>query len=315
MTGVQTCALPISGAGLAGPRASRVRHLLRVAVGNPAAGRARHLAVLDFADPTGAAHLAGVGLRNPDLLAAHAGRALDLFGPAAAGLIDAAAAVFVEAERAGVSDTAIDDRTGDAFLDDLPLAAADVLAPGFGDRTTDGVTDILVGGLRVSAVTGTADVAIAGLVVWLADRVADVAIAGLVAGLADRVADIAVAGLVARLANLAADRAVAGLVARLADGVTDVAVTGLVTRLADRVALIPIAGLVNRALALDRHLFDAGVHHRLTLLVLLGTPHGLLHGLVATTVTGPRLAVVLTRLAAFGRTASVTTDPAEESGF
>ena len=234
---------------------------------------------------------------------------------AAAGLVDAAAAVFVEAERTGVAHTAVDDRTGDAFLDDLPLAAADVLTPGFGDRTTHGVTDILVAGLGFGAVTGAADVAIAGLVVWLANLVADIAVASLVAGLADRVTDIAVAGLVAGLADLAADRAVAGLVVRDSHRVTATAVAGLVTRLADRVALVPVAGLIHIAMALDRHLFDAGVHHRLAFLILLSTPDRLADRLVATTVTGAGLTVVLTRLAAFRWAMSIAAHPAEQSGF
>lgn len=303
------------GTGLTGPAAGGVRNLLREAVRNPAACGVRHLAVLRLADPPGTADLTSHGLGNPNLLAAHARWALDLFGMTAAGLVDAAAAAFVPGERTRCADAAVNHWSWDAFFHDLPFTALDVLAPSFGDRTASGVADIFVACLSFGAVAGAADVAVAGLIVWLANLIANGAVASLVARLAHGVADVAVAGLVVRLANLAADGAVARLVTRLANGVTDVAVASLVARLADGVALVTVASLVNGPVALDGHLLDAGVHDRLALLIRLCTPSGLVDRLVAPTVAGTCLAVVLRRLAAFSWTASVTAHSAEESGF
>ena len=302
-------------AGLTGPAASRVGHLLGVAVRNAAAGGVRHLAVLHFAHPVSAADLASDRLRAPDLLAAHARWALDLLNMAAAGLVDAAASTFIPAERARGADAAVDDWTGNAFLDHLPFAALDVLTTSGGDGTANSVTDIAVASLSLGAVCGAGNRVVAGLVVWLANRVALGAVARLVAGSADAVADVSVASLVVRLTDLATNRAVTCLVARLANRVAAGAVAGLVARFADRVALIPPAGVVDRAIALDRNLGVAGVHHRLAFLIRLGTPSRLMHSLVATTVTGASLAVVLTRFAARCRAAPVAAHPAEESGF
>ena len=271
--------------------------------------------MLRLTDPPGAADLTSHGLGNPNLLATHARWALDLFGVAAAGLVDAAAAAFVPGERTRSADAAVNHWPWNAFFHDLPFTALDVLTPGFGDWTASRVADILVACLGFGAVAGAADVAVAGLIVWLANLIADVAVAGLVARLADRVADVAVASLVVRLANLAADGAVAGLIARLANGVADVAVASLVARLADRVALVTVASLVNGPVALDRHLLDASVHDRLALLICLCTPSGFVDRLVATAVAGTCLAVVLRRLTAFHWAASVTAHPTEESGF
>ena len=212
---------------------------------------------------------------------------------AAAGLVDTAAAIFIPAERARGADAAIDDRSWNTFLDDIPFATLDVLTPSFGDGTAGRVTHGAVTGLGLSAISGAADIAGASLVVWLANLIAHRTVAGLIARLADRVTDIAVASLVVWLANLAADRAVARLIARLADRVADIAIASLVTWLADGVALIPPTGVMDRPVALDWHLFDAGVHHRLAFLIRFCTPDRLTDGLVATTVTGSGLTVVL----------------------
>ena len=303
------------GAGLTGPAAGCIRHLLREAVRNPATGGVRHLAVLRLADPPGAADLTSHSLGNPNLLAAHARWALDLFGVAAAGLVDAAASAFIPGERTRSADAAVNHWPWNAFLHDLPFTAFDVLTPGFGDRTASRVADILVASLGFGAVASAADVAVASLVVRLANLIANGAVARLVARLAHGVADVAVASLVVRLPNLAADGAVARLIARLANGVTDVAIAGLVARLADGVTLVTVASLVNGPVALDGHLLDASVHDRLTLLIRLCTPSGLVDRLVAPAVAGACLAVVLRRLAAFSWTASVTAHSAEESGF
>jgi len=72
---------------------------------------------------------------------------------------------------------------------------------------------------------------------------------------------------------------------------------------------------MDRAIALDRHLGVAGVHDRLAFLVRLSAPDSFVNRLVAPTVAGSGLAVVLARLAAFGRAASVTADSAEEPRF
>ena len=177
------------------------------------------------------------------------------------------------------------------------------------------MTDIFVASLRFRAVAGAADRAIAGLIIRLANGVTDIAVAGLVAGLTDRVADVAVTGLVTGLANLAADRAIARLMVRHTNGVADVAVAGLVTRLADRVALVPPAGVTDCPVALHGHLLNAGVHDRLAFLVRFRTPGGLVDRLITATVAGACLAVVLAWFAAFGRTVSVATYAAKESGF
>ena len=134
-------------------------------------------------------------------------------------------------------------------------------------------------------------------------------------GTAGRRTDIAVAGLGFGPVTRAADVAVAGLVAGLANRVAHSLVAGLITRLADGVALIPPAGLANNAIALNRHLLVAGVHDSLAFLVRFRTPDGLFHRLIATAVASTGLAVVLTGLAAFCRTASVAADTAEEASL
>jgi hypothetical protein len=272
--------------------------LLGVAVRNPAAGGVRHLAVLHFAHPVSAANLAGDSLGAPDLLAADARWALNLLDTAAAGLVDAAATLFVPAERTWIAHAAVNHWTRNAFLHDLPFAALDVFATCGGDWTADSVTDIAVASLGFGAVTGAANIAVASVVVRLANGVALGAVAGLVARLAYRVADVAVASLIVRFADLATNRAVAGLVARLAYRVTDGVVARLIAGLADGVALIPPAGVVDSASTLNRNLCVAGIHHRLTFLIRLGTPSRLMDRLVATTVARTCLAVVLTRFTA-----------------
>ena len=300
---------------LASPAASRVRNLLRVAVRHATADRVRHLAVLGFRDPTSAADLTGHSLGAPDLLAANARRTLNLLDVAATGLVDAAAVAFIPAERTWSFNAAVNNWTRNAFLHDLPFAALDVFATSLGDRTAGRVAHIAVAGLGLAAVTRAADIAVASLVARLANRVAHRSVAGLIARLANRVSHVAIASLVAGLANLAADGAIARLVTRLANVVAHRLVAGLITRLADGVALIPIAGLANNTIALNGHLFVAGIHDGLAFLIRLSTPDGLFHRLIAAAVTGAGLAVVLTGLAAFSRATSVAADTAEEASL
>ena len=72
---------------------------------------------------------------------------------------------------------------------------------------------------------------------------------------------------------------------------------------------------MNRTVALNRHLFEAGVHDSLTFLIRFGAPDGLFHRLVTTTVARAGLAVVLARLTALCWTTSVAADTAEEASL
>ena len=304
-----------SRAGFASPGAGGVGDALGHAAGDLAAGGVRDPAVLDFRHHPCAADLLGHSLRAPHLAADGAGRALDLFGPAATRFVDAAARFRIKDELPRVLDTAFDNRSGNAFRHGLPLSALDGNTLPLGHGTEDGLAHIAVAGLRDGLVRRAAHVAVTGLIARLADRVTHVAVTGVVDRPAHRVGHIAVTGLVTRLADFAADGPVAGLVARLADRVTDVAVTGLVHRPADGVALVAIARVVDGPLAGHGDLLKTGVVDRLTLGVVFRTPDSFPYGLILLPAAHSGIAVISARSTVFHRATPVPPHSAEQAGF
>jgi hypothetical protein len=281
--------------------ADGVRRLFRHAFLNHATGRVRNLARMAFLHIPRAADLTRFDARAPHLAAADRRRALNLFRPAATGLVAAAAGAGVPFPGAGVLNAAAHHRAGDRFFHRLPVAGAARNGFRFANRTAGRVAAFLVACLIDRLADRVAAVAVASLVNRLANRVAAFFVAGLVSGTADGVAAVTIA----RFVDRPADRIAFVTIARRIDGATRlvaaVAIARLIHRLAHGVALVAIAGIVNRFAAGDGHRFAAGVVHRLTARIGLLLPDRFTNGLVAGLTTASRLTIISRRCGARGR--------------
>lgn len=261
-------------------RAGRVRHLASAGLRHRAAHLVRNSAGASLWHPLGAADRLLDDFRAPDLATADGRRTLNLNGSAAAGLVGAAAAAILS-PRSRVLHTFVDDRSGDALADGLPLAAADIDVLRLGAGTADGIADVLVARLGHDFAGGVALITPAGLHDWLADGVADVAVAGLIARLANVVALVAPAGLHARDADGVSLVAVAGLIAGDAHRAGLVAPAGLSHWAADGVAFVAVAGLVAGPRAADGNLLALLIVDRLVADFFTAVPNDILDRLVA----------------------------------
>jgi hypothetical protein len=274
--------------------ASGIGDTLRDRTGNLVAARVRDLAAMDLLHVPRAGNLPLFDPRAPHLFAADRGRALNLFGPAGAGLIGAGArAIHLPGSR--VLDATRRHRAGNAFLNGLPLAGTDADAFGLADRSARGVADIAVFRLGAGAIGRAAHVAVTGLINRPAHRVAAFFVAGLVDGPAHLVANIAVMRLIHRTAHHARFFAIARLIDGPADFAADIPIAGLVLRPADRVALVSIAGVVNRLAAGHRDRFTNPVVNGLRASVILPLPDDLLNRLITGLAAACGLTIVACR--------------------